>query len=62
MSPPTHAENIPDHTNDDLVMEGESSEDEGGHAPKNTASDPRDVYLHEVAMLLLLLNATVCSM
>jgi hypothetical protein len=36
MSPPTNAEIIPEHTNDDLVMEGESSEDEGDHAPKHT--------------------------
>jgi hypothetical protein len=25
---------IPDHTSDDIVMEGEFSEDEGDHAPK----------------------------
>jgi hypothetical protein len=37
MSRPTNAEIIPDHTRDDLVMEpryGESSDDEGDHAPK----------------------------
>jgi hypothetical protein len=34
MTSPTNAKIIPDHTNDDLVMEGESSEDEGGHGPK----------------------------
>jgi hypothetical protein len=33
MSPPTNAEIIHDHTNDDLGMEGESSEAEGDHAP-----------------------------
>ena len=39
MSQPTNAESIPDHTNDDLLMEpryGESSDDEGDHAPRKT--------------------------
>jgi hypothetical protein len=37
MSRPTNAEIIPEYTSDDLVMEpryGESSDDEGDHAPK----------------------------
>jgi hypothetical protein len=34
MSPPTSAEIILDPTSDNLVMEGESSEDEGDHSPK----------------------------
>jgi hypothetical protein len=46
MSPPTDAEIIPDHTNDDLVMEGESSEDEAAHAPKNhRTGSPRRLSL-----------------
>jgi hypothetical protein len=36
MSPPTNAKIISDYTSYDLVMEGESSEDEGEHAPKQT--------------------------
>jgi hypothetical protein len=34
MSLPTNTEIIPGHNRDDLVMEGEASEDEGDHAPK----------------------------
>jgi hypothetical protein len=59
MSPPTNAEFIPGHTSDDLVMEGESFEYEGDHSPKYTVSDPRDVYLHNVAMLPLVLKVTI---
>jgi hypothetical protein len=59
MSPPTNAEIIPEHTSDDLVMEGESSEDEGDHAPKNTVPDPRDGYLLDAAMLPPVLKVTV---
>jgi hypothetical protein len=36
MSPPTNAKNTPDHTSDDLVIEGESFEHEGDRAPKIT--------------------------
>jgi hypothetical protein len=59
MSPPTNAEIIPDHTSDDIVMDGESSEDEGDHSPKHTVSNPRDVYFHDVAMFPHVLKVTV---
>jgi hypothetical protein len=61
MSPPTNADIIPGRTSDDLVMEGESSEDEGDHAPKNIVSDPRDGYLLDVAMLPHVLKVTVAA-
>jgi hypothetical protein len=43
MSPPTNAEIILDHTSDDLVMAGESPEDESDNSPKDAVSDPLDV-------------------
>jgi hypothetical protein len=40
-------------------MEGESSEEESDHAPKNTVSDFRDGYLLDAAMLPHVLKVTV---
>jgi hypothetical protein len=62
MSPPTNAEVIPDHTSDDLVMEGESSEDEGDHAPKRTPYRiPETVVSLTMLPIVIKVTVAVCK-